>query len=257
MILCLAATACLLAPAPPSAGASRPPISLVALPAHVVLTGGRRQTIRVQNSGTQRVVVDVTRAGFALDLRGRPRVFSARGARPAFSWLALRPRWLVIPPGQSRPLLVAARLPPKAVAGDHEALVLLTSRPKRRGAVFVRMRLGVVVVVRVPGKVVHRLAPLRLHVRRAGRSRLFELLLANRGNVTETVSRPCLALSLRRGGRVLARLTPVPRRLLPRSRGIVEARYRGRARGWVTARIDSRADIQCRRIPARTFRVRL
>jgi hypothetical protein len=47
-----------------------------------------------------------------------------------------------------------------------------------------------------------------------------------------------LRLSLVRGGRVLARLGPVARTLLPHSRGIERFRYPGRLRGWVTARVE-------------------
>jgi hypothetical protein len=231
-------------------------VSLVAIPARVVLVGRSRQTIRVENGGTQRAIVDVTRAGFALDLRGRPRVRAAP-SRAAIAWLTYSPRRLVIPAGQSRLLSIAARLPRRAQPGDHEALMLLTSRPRRRGAVFVRMRLGVVAVVRAPGKVVRRLTPLRLHVRRSRRARLLELLVANRGNVTETLTRGCPVISLRRRGRLMARLAPTPRQFLPRTRGIAEIRYRGRLRGAMTARIERSARGGCAPIQARGFRIRL
>src|SRR5262249_13969260 len=68
-----------------SAGATRarPPIGLTASPAHVVLRGSGTTTVRVTNPGKRAVVVDVDRAGFALDLRGRPRIVRAdrRSAR--------------------------------------------------------------------------------------------------------------------------------------------------------------------------------
>jgi hypothetical protein len=231
-------------------------VSLVAVPAHVALGGRQRQMIRVENGGTQRAIVDVTRAGFALDLRGRPRVRPA-ASRPAASWLVVSPRRGVIPPGQSRALSVSARLGARAEPGDHEALVLLTSRPRHTGAVFVRIRLGVVVVVRAPGKVVRRLTPLRLRVRRTGHRRLLELLVANRGNVTEALSPGCPVITLHRGGRVLARLAPTPRQFLPRTRGIAEIRYRGRLRGAITARVERIARGGCAPMVPRAFRIRL
>ncbi len=248
--------ACLLAPAN-SVGASRPLVSIVATPSHVALAGRAPQTIRVQNTGAQRVVVDVVRAGFALDLRGRPRIAPAGGARAAASWLTVRPRVLAIPPGGSRLLRVSAR-PPRATApGDHDALLLLASRPRRRGSLAVRMRLGVVVVVRVPGSIVRRVVPLRVRVRRSGRVRILEFLVANRGNVSETFERGCVSAVLLRRGRAVARLAPRPRQFLPRTRGIAEVRYGGRARGRMQVQLRGLTGLRCPRLTTRTFRIRL
>ena len=77
-----------LASVPADAGAARKPVALMAAPARVVLAGTTRAAVRVTNSGTRRVAVDVSRAGFALTLRGRPRIVR-RGARSAASWLKL------------------------------------------------------------------------------------------------------------------------------------------------------------------------
>jgi hypothetical protein len=258
MILCLAITACALAP--PSAGASvvRPPVSLVASPSHVTLVGRARETIRVSNSGTEAVVVDVTRAGFVLDLRGRPRI-AARGGGPlpAAPWLRARPARLAIAPGAVAELTVSSVPPVRAEPGDHSALVLLTTRPRPRRALAVRMRLGVVIVVRVPGRIVRRLVPLSLHVRRAGRLRVLELLVANRGNVTQVLDRGCVIVTLRRRGRVLARLRPAPRQLLPRTSGLVETRYAGRVHGRLVAQVDFAAHKSCLHARGRAFSIRL
>ncbi len=113
------------------------------------------------------------------------------------------------------------------------------------------------VVVRVPGRIVRRLVPLALHVRRAGRVRVLELLVANRGNVAEVFDRSCLSVILRRKGRVLARLRPAPRELLPRTRGIAEIRYAGPLRGRVRATVEFSTRAPCIRAPRRTFRIRL
>jgi hypothetical protein len=252
--VCACLTAALLAPA--LAGAGRPPVSLVASPAHVALAGKARGTIHVTNSGLEAVVVDVTRTGFAFDLRGRPRIVP-RGARAAASWLAVRPRRLTIEPGGEAALTVASTLPRRAEPGDHGELVLLTTRPVRAAGIAVRMRIGVVVVVRAPGKVVRRLSLLALRARRAGNARMLELLVANRGNVTEALGRGCVTVSLLRGGRVLVRLHPAPRELLPRTRGIVELRYAGPLRGWVRARVELSRRASCGHAPRRTFPIRL
>ena len=258
MILCLMVSACALAPASAGASVARPPVSLVASPSHVTLVGKARQTIRITDSGTERVVVDVVRAGFALDLRGRPKIVARQaGSRPAASWLRVRPRRLAIAPGGGVLLTVSSAPSRQAEPGDHQALVVLTTRPHPRRGLAVRMRIGIVVVVRVPGRIVRRLVPLALHVRRHGRTRLLELLVANRGNVTELFDRGCVIVTLRRRDRVLARLQPLQRPLLPRTRGIAELRYRGPARGRVLALVEPAVRHPCPRGPRRVFRIRL
>ena len=86
--------------------------------------------------------------------------------------------------------------------------------------------------------VVHRLALRAVHLRGRVRDRVIELTLGNRGNVIEPIDASHLRLTLLRHGRVVARLTPERRRLLPRSTGLVELRYKGPARGRVTARLE-------------------
>jgi hypothetical protein len=246
-----AAACCLLAPA--SAGASggiRPPAALSVSPSRLDLAGAARQTIRLANPGATRVVVDVARAGFALDPHGRPLVTAGAGFRSAATWLTAWPRRLSIAPGGSATLTVTSRLPRRAEPGDHGALVLLTTRPARAARVAVQMRVGVVVTVRAPGKVVHRLLLRSLRVRRNGRSRLIELAIANRGNVSESLGR--VGVRLLRGRRTVATLRSGPRDLLPRTSGVVDLPYRGRARGKLRAvvSIPSRGRL-------RTFSVRL
>ena len=256
MILCMVTAACLLAPAD-GAGAGRPLVSIVATPSHVALIGRAQQTIRVQNTGSQRVVVDVVRAGFALDLRGRPKVAPRGGGRAAATWLTVRPRVLAIPPGRSRLLAVSATPPRRAEPGDHDALLLLASRPRRRGSLAVRMRLGVVVAVRIPGRIVRRVVPVRVRVRRVGHGRFLDLLLDNRGNVTETLTRGCVGMSLVRGSRILARITPTPRRFLPRTLGIAEFRYRGPARGRLRVQVPGEHASTVRSCEGPYLRIRL
>jgi hypothetical protein len=233
-----------------STGAARPPVALIASPARVSLAGSGRAPIAVTNSGADPLVVDVARAGFTLDLRGRPRAVSRRA-----TWLGVEPRRLVLAPGATATLRVSARVPPKAEPGDHSELVLLTTRPPSGRGLPVRLRLGVVVVVRAPGRIVHRVDVLRVTGRRAGSARRLELLLANRGNVTERVGGTCTAVTVHRGRRLVARLSVPRRELLPRTRGVAEARYAGRVRGRVTVRVVLlRA---CGGLRARTFALRL
>lgn len=250
--LATAALAALAAPALAGAAAPPPPVALIASPSHVALTGSARAPVTVTNSGAGPMVVDVARAGFSLDLRGRPRAVSRRS-----SWLAVGPRRLTLAPGATATVTVSAHVPRRAQPGDHSELVLLTSRPPTRRGLPVRLRLGVVVVVRAPGKVVRRVAVVRVLVRRAGRARVLGLLLANRGNVTETVGGTCALIWLHRRGRILARLRAAERRILPHTTGLVELTYRGRARGVVLARVVPPSRPGCPRIRSREAAVRL
>ena len=213
-----------LASAPAGAGPTRKPVSLTAAPARVVLSGTTRAAVRLTNSGTKRVVIDASRAGFALTLRGRPRIVRRRGARSAASWLKLQPMSLVLLARTSASLGILARVPRNAEPGDHDALVLLTTRPSAGVRVAVRVRLGVVVVVRAPGTVVRRLELRGLRVARRGGRRMLELRVANRGNVTETLPRVYMTISRPRTRRQLATLLAARRAVRPHTQAIVDFR---------------------------------
>ena len=240
-----AGLAALLLLAPASAGASgaRPPVALTASPAHLELAGSVRTAVRVTNSGTRRVVLDVRRAGFALDLRGRPRIVGQNaGSRSAAAWLAFRPRTLMIGPGTSRIVSIASRVPARAEPGDHDALVLFTTRRRIRDGLAVRVRIGVVVVVRAPGRVVRQLVLGGMRATRARRGRFLELAVTNRGNVTESFVRGGTVVSLERGGRRLGRLVAEARSLRPGTRGVLRFPLRRGLTGPVLARLDLVSD---------------
>ncbi len=253
--IALVALALVLVPASAGAGTTRPPLALTATPARVALAGTGRAGIRVTNPGAGPVVVDASRAGFSLDLRGRPLVTRRGGPRAAVSWLTVRPGRFVLPAGSSRWLTVSSRLPARTEPGDHDAVVLLTTRPWRAAGVAVRMRIGIVVVVRAPGRVVRRLALGRLSVRRVRGARILELTVANRGNVTETLGAGRVRLALRRRG-VETPVRSEARELRPRTTGLVQFRYRGRLHGWVTVRARLALE-PGRRALTRVFRVKL
>jgi hypothetical protein len=244
----------LLVPAAAGTSTARPAVALIASPARVTLLGSGQAVVRVRNTGSEQVVVDVVRAGFSLDLRGRPRIVPRGGARAADAWLSVRPRRLALFGGRSASLTVVARLPRRVEPGDHDALLVLTTRPRRAAGVAVRIRIGVLVVVRAPGRIVHRLELRSLRARKAGRTRLLELIVVNGGNVTETVTPGRVELLLRRR-RVNASLRPEPRELRPRTSGIVQFRYRGVLRGWVTARAT--ISLAPGAVTSRAYRLRL
>jgi hypothetical protein len=236
--LALAAVS-LLAPASAGAGGVRSPLALAASPARIRLVGTTSRTVRVTNWGTTRLVADVGTAGFALGLRGRPRIVRRpTRASSAASWLTVRPARIVLPPGGTATLTVSSTVPRGAEPGDHPALVLVTTRPRAHVRIAVRMQVGIAVAVRAPGAVVHQLSLRSLSVRRDGRGATLELGIANLGNVTEPIGPGRLRVRLFQNGRVVARGRPARRELLPRSRGIDEVALPGRVTGRVTVLVE-------------------
>jgi hypothetical protein len=209
-------------------------------PVRVRLGATASRTIVIRNGGDAAAAVDARLAGFTLDRRGKPVVSRAQAAA---GWLRLRPERVELPPGGATALTVSCAAPAGVSPGDHPALVLLTTRPRRAAGVAIRMRVGVVLFVRIPGRIVHRLELGALRVRRG----MLEAAIANRGNVVEHAR---VRISLWRRGRVIARLGSAGRTLLPHSRGIERFRYRGRVRGWVTARVEAAG-------LSRAFRIRV
>jgi hypothetical protein len=253
----LGAAILVLALASASAGASgaRPPVALTASPSKLELAGTSQATVRITNRGASRLVLDIGEAGFALDLRGRPRVAARRASRSAAGWLAFRPRRLVLRPGASGSVLVTSKVPAQAEPGDHDALALFTTRRRAADGVSVRIRMGVVVVVRAPGRIVRGIQARGLGVVRRGRTRTLELSLVNRGNVSESFVRARALVSLERGGRRLARVRGESRELRPRTRGVLEFRYRGSVSGRVVAHVD--VSSESGQVVRRAFRIRL
>ena len=205
-----------------------PPAALTAAPARIELGGGARQVVRVTNPGRTRVVIDVSQAGFALGLRGRPRIVRSDPA----ARLSIRPHRFALRPGETGAVSVAS-VQRAGAAGDHPALVLLTATVPGANAIGVRLRVGIRVVVRVRGAVVHRLALGAVAVRR----RALDLVIRNRGNVVERIGAGNLRIRLRRGGLVVASLEVPERELLPGARGIVTLR-RPRVRGGLSALVE-------------------
>ena len=82
---------------------------------------------------------------------------------------------------------------------------------------------------------------------------MLELVLVNRGNVTERLREDRLRLVLLSGGRVFARLRPRSRDILPRSAGIAQFAYHGPVRGNVLAQVETRSTIRGSR---RSFHLR-
>ncbi|HEY2217796.1 MAG TPA: hypothetical protein VGH35_00510 [Gaiellaceae bacterium] len=242
------------APAPAGAGPGRPVAALTASPTHVTIVGRARHAIRVANPGATGVVVDASPAGFTLGPHGRPHVLGSTSARRVASWLRVRPSRIALMPGAVAELVLVAAPSRAATPGDHTALVLLTTRALPGVAVAVRLRVGITVVVHVPGRIVHRLALRSLGVLAAARRPVLRVVVANRGNVVEWLRRGRIEIELRVGRRRVAELRSGAREILPGSTAIFELPYRGRVRGRLTALVSVAGRRETLR---RSYRVRL
>jgi hypothetical protein len=231
-----------------------PPVALTAAPARLALSGSGDAAMRIRNPGAKRIAIDVRRAGFALDLRGRPRIVRLRSARSAAQWLTLRPARFTLGPHATARLHVSSKVPPRAAPGDHDALLLLNARPTANQAVSVRLRIGVVVVVRAPGVVVRRLKLARLRVKRRRGSRTLELTVVNGGNVNERLLHTRAIVS--HGSSRLASLSAAARELRPQTRGLFGFRLRTGFRGPAVAYVLIPAE-PGRPAIRRTFHIRL
>jgi hypothetical protein len=189
-------------------------IALAVSPTHAVMAAPSSRTIDVRNAGTASVDVRVK--------------------SPPSTLLEIRPRRATLRAGSHRLLTVRARASARARAGDHELLVLVLAQPLEHSGVAVRMRVGVRLRVRVPGRLVRHIVMLGLRVRGKTRPRLLVVSLANAGNVTEPL-RGRVTISLVRRGRLLSRLRYMGRReLSPGARIVLPLPYRGSARGMLT-----------------------
>jgi hypothetical protein len=219
-------------------GGPAPVVSLSASPARVALAGGAGATIALSNVGRSNLFVSASPDSFVLDLHGRPALVGRAARRSAAGWLSVRPRRVALAPGAQALVRVESTVPRGAEPGDHHAVVLFATRALHAGRVGVRMRVGVRVVVRVPGSVVRKLAIRSLHVRRQGRTRLLDIGLANLGNVTEALTSGRVVVALLVRGRETVRVRTQRRELLPHSFGIATGRYGGALRGRLLARVE-------------------
>ena len=94
-----------------------------------------------------------------------------------------------------------------------------------------RTRVGVTTLVRVRGPLVRDLRRRGVSVMRSGKAVQIRVHLQNRGNVNERLEAGRTFLTLRKGGRIVARLRAATRSILPGTSGYLVFSYRGTARG--------------------------
>jgi hypothetical protein len=232
-----------LAPSAEGAGADRPRVALSVSPAQLAVAAPGSRRINVRNDGAERIVVVVARR--AVSRQNAPR-----------TWLQVVPRRLLLRSGRSAVLTLRARLPQGVEPGDHQVLVLLTTRALRGNHVSLQVRLGVRVRVRVPGRIVRHLVFGGLRVHRARRARFMFVSVANRGNVTVQLRGHVTASLLRRRVQVARLSPPRPPALFPGARAVLALRYGGRVRGPVTAIVRVRLGPGVHAVERR-YRIRL
>lgn len=235
--LALFAGLLLTASAAEAVSADRPRVALSVSPARLALAAPGSRRINVRNDGAEQIVVDVLR-------------------RPVTRWLQISPERLVLGPGRSAVLTIGAKAGPDAEPGDHQVLVLLTTRPLHGSRVALRLRLGVRVSVRMPGTIVRRIVLRGIRVRRRRGLRFIVVPVVNRGNVTVQLRGHVTASLFRHGDRV-ARLRVTARAALaPGVRTLLALRYAGRVRGPVMAVVQIRMGPDIRLVERR-YRLRL
>jgi hypothetical protein len=216
----------------------RPRVALSVSPARLALDAPGSRRINLRNDGAEQVVVDV----------GRRTVVTR--------WLQISPERLLLGPGRSAVLTLRTKAGRDAEPGDHHLLVLLTTRPQPGSRVALRLRLGIRVSVRMPGRIVRRLVFGAVRVHRARGSRFILVPVINRGNVTVRLRGHVTAWLFRRRGRV-ARLHLAARpALAPGARTLLALRYAGRVRGPVIAVVRIRVGSGVRLLERR-YRLRL
>ena len=233
--------------------AAAPRTALSVSPAHVAFDAGGRAALHVETGAGRRLRLRASVAGLALDRRGKPRVAARRDAAP---WLSVSPETVDVGPAGAT-LVIGSRRQPSSQAGEHSAVVLLTATAPSATGVAIELRVGVVVTVRVKGRLVHRVEVTAARLRRQPlrRYRLIELTFANRGNVIESIGGPRLRIVLLRRGRVIARFQAVRRKVLPHTAAVVVVAYRGHRHG--PARIQVVLPGPGGRIAVRSFPLRL
>ena len=221
------------------AGVARPRVALSVSPARVVVAAPGSRKVIVRNDGAERVALVIARTNGV-----------------ATAGVQIAPRRLLLPAGKSASLTLRARLGQKTEPGEHRALVLLTAHSAHHGHVDLQLRLGVRVMVRVPGQIVRRLALGGVRVHRARRRRLVFVSVANRGNVTVEVRGRTTMSLFRRSKRVGRLRLLTPRMLPPGVRTMLTLGYSGRVHGPVTALVRVRLGAGVRPVERR-YRIRL
>jgi P pilus assembly chaperone PapD len=196
------------------------PVALSVSPARIAVRAPASRTIRLRNSGLEDVIVEVTRR--------------AVGESGAFkSWVHVVPARQSIRAGSTATFTLRVGRSATATPGDHAAVVFMTTHRAGAAGVSIRLRVGVRLLVRVPGRLVRRIEFGRLRVK----GRRIVVPVANRGNVVVSLAPRVTATLLRRGRHVARLRARAPSLLLPGGRVSLVFPYARRFRGVFSAEL--------------------
>src|SRR5262249_29877068 len=153
-------------------------------------------------------------------------------------WLAVSPKHFTVKANGTFELKVRSHPGRNAGPGDHNALVLFTTKPSATGKVLVRSRIGVGGLVRVKGKLKRRLAITGVSTLRSKHK--LRLVIANRGNINERLLRHRVSVTLKHGTKTVQKLWGPPRQILPHSRTVYALSYGSGLKGKITAFVTVR-----------------
>jgi hypothetical protein len=221
-----------------SAGAG-PMTTLAVNPTQLILVGVSKGAYTVRNPTGKPVSLKASIGDYTIKPNGRvvvnPKVPPKGSAK---HWLTISPQSFKLQPHTNAVLDVNSHPGKHAGPGDHHALVLFTTAPTGKGKVLVRTRIGVTALVRVPGKIKRKLVIGRPSAVRKKHQLRFALL--NKGNINERLLKGAVKVALKKGRRVVQRLTAPARDILPRSRTGYGLPYRHRLKGKLTAVVTVR-----------------
>lgn len=258
-ILAVAALTAVAAPTAGSAPAGQ--LSIAVGPPTLTLSGGESTTLKVRNNGAAPQWISVTTGNFDITPAGVVRIDPKKTpGRSAKAWLKVTPIRLRLAAGATGEVIVASAPSRVAAPGDHQALVLFTSDDPRSGAVSIKARVGVTVLVRVGGPLRRALKMQKPVVARRSKRRYLTLRLTNNGNVAERLAAKSVALTVRSGRRKLV-LRGVRSTILPGTTRQLWLRlpksWKGASRVTVTITPRNAADLPRAKRAKRTFRVAL
>ena len=211
-------------------------ISVSVAPSHLVIPAGQTQDLTISNPGSDPVTFDLSTGNYVLSANGQVQIDPKQPpARSAKDWIRLSPSTVTIDGQQSATIHVATKRVSSAAPGDHQALVFITSRATSTpGSVGVQTRLGIGVVVRVPGTLIRRLRVNKPTVATRGGVRVLQVRITNAGNINERFEKGQVRVTLRTGAAKTV-LIAKPQNVLPGTYGIFSLPYRGKLTGTVKA----------------------
>lgn len=221
------------------AGAGSGAVTLAVRPTELVLVGASRGVFTLRNPTEKSVTLNAAIGNYKIKSNGtvvvNPKVPRKGSAK---RWLAISPKTLTLEAHESGSLNVAARPAKHAGPGDHNALILFTTAPKGKGRVLVRTRIAVAVLVRVKGKLRRKLVAQSLSANH--KKHRLRLTVYNKGNINERLPKHSLEVALKKGSRIVERISAPPRDILPRSRSVYELPYKHGLKGKLTALVTLR-----------------